>query len=80
MDGAVFGFCRKCNIGGVIYRDEMCKNCWQQAEIERLRGAIEFALDKCACENAGSGGDGFAYLWRKDWMEFKKMAGVSDGH
>jgi hypothetical protein len=50
----------------------------QQVEIERLRAALQFAMDKCVSENAGNTNAPFAYLYRDDWLEFKRMIGITD--
>lgn len=52
-----------------------------RAENKRLRAAIQFVLDKCVSEDAGNSINPFAYLWRDDWLEFKKIAkpfGISE--
>jgi len=43
-------------------------------EIERLRAVIQFARDKCVCRTAGNEKNPFAYLWKRDWDEFERMA------
>jgi hypothetical protein len=42
-------------------------------QLDAAKDAIRFVIEKCVCENAGGQSD-FAYLWTKDWHEFKRMA------
>jgi len=50
-----------------------CGLCKREQEIERLRGLLQFVLDK-AHRNAGNSVSPFAYLWQKDWDEFERQA------
>lgn len=42
-------------------------------QLDAAKDAIRFVIEKCVRETAGELSD-FAYLWAKDWHEFKRMA------
>jgi hypothetical protein len=44
------------------------------ARLAEAEAAVQFALDRCVCESAGNTDNPFAYLWQKDWNEFKRLA------
>jgi hypothetical protein len=47
-------------------------------EVERLQGVINFALTHVVCKQAGNTQDPFAYLWKRDWDEFERLANAEE--
>lgn len=45
-----------------------------QRKRDQLANAVSFALNNVVSEQAGNVNDPFAYLWAKDWQEFKRLA------
>ena len=47
---------------------------YEAAELDRLRSAVAF-LRGHVTQNAGGGGQSFAYVWQSVWDEFERRLG-----
>lgn len=42
--------------------------------LQALEETVQFVLSKCVCSDAGTTGNPYAYLWKRDWDKFEEMA------